>query len=230
MASASLGVANGVHVRAVPGGVVVYFGKHATALFRKVRGRDMSLDCTGFAPDGSRAPVESFISARRAVPQRVRLIRVKLLQFPGDGGYDVCEVGPLEGPPFARVPLTARGRTKLDEQHTAEEVVEVVRIAVDLSTDCRTWPAASELIGLGRQYHVVALPAADASPAAGAFGYFSDGAQHMAVSKLTAAGKRLFFELAGDVTTTNILDALPASETPATTCLWPITYSYGAPA
>jgi hypothetical protein len=64
--------------------------------------------------------------------------------------------------------------------------------------------------GPGRR-GVVALAAPDAPPPPGGrVGYFSDGANHLAVATLSAAGRGLFIEINGDVTSTNVLEYLNA--------------------
>ena len=55
--------------------------------------------------------------------------------------------------------------------------------------------------------HLVALDGPEGTPPAGKLGYWTDGVRVAAVA-LTRAGRRLFFEIDGDVTRTNVLNYL----------------------
>jgi hypothetical protein len=56
--------------------------------------------------------------------------------------------------------------------------------------------------------HVVAMATPGDTPPPGKIGYFSDGAGHMAVATLSSAGRRLFIDIAGDVTSSNVFTYL----------------------
>ena len=51
---------------------------------------------------------------------------------------------------------------------------------------------------------VVALAGSADTPPAGKLGYWSDGAEHVALVTLSASGRRLFIEYEGDVLHTNV--------------------------
>jgi hypothetical protein len=51
----------------------------------------------------------------------------------------------------------------------------------------------------------VALAAPTDTPAAGQYGFYSDGDRHIATVTLSIAGRRLFIDLADETVSTNVL-------------------------
>jgi hypothetical protein len=204
-AHAGSGVANGVHVRTVSDGVVVYFGIHAAQAFAQVRGRQLRVRCVAYSDPQLLTPTEESFTSEQPISRRLRLIHVG-----GAGGqpaWDVCEVGRAGNAPVATVGLTANGRAHVDEQRLTRKLLYAFTFGSDRSHDGFAMPATAEIVQLSHGA-LVALPDAAASPPAGRIGYFSDGARHAAVAVLSAAGRRLFLELDGDAFKSNVLGYL----------------------
>jgi hypothetical protein len=207
--------ADGVRLVRERGALVVVFAKRAERLWRRVAGRRVDVHCTQLFEDG----IGSGNNPVRA-PKRGRRIRT------GDGsrGWDYCRLW-LEGRTVKRdgqrrrvqrrlitsLPLTQEGTVFLDNQYNAFLVMGVLTIS-ELSAENRDrdgYLTGDELMELANpqpgEPGLVVLPSPADTPPAGAIGYYSDGAQHAAVVIVSAAGKRLFYEVIGDAVHTNIL-------------------------
>jgi hypothetical protein len=207
--------ADGVRLVRERGALVVVFAKRAERLWKRVAGRRVDVHCTQLFEDGTGSgnnPVRA--------PKRGRRIRT------GDGsrGWDYCRLW-LEARTVERdgrrrrvqrrlitsLPLTQEGTVFLDNQYNAFLLMGVLTIS-ELSAENRGrdgYLTPDELMQLANpqpgEPDLAVLPSPSDTPPAGAIGYYSDGAQHAAVVILSAAGKRLFFEVNGDAVHTNVL-------------------------
>ena len=115
-----------------------------------------------------------------------------------------------EGSSFS-VPLTQRGAVYLDEEKNVRLMMSILLFA-GLEADDRgqtARPTAEQLLSWRPRlrYEVLhALAVGGDAPPAGKAGYWSDGAQHVAVVTVSALGRRLFWEGEGDVIHTNVAD------------------------
>lgn len=209
-----VGETDGVRVvRDRGGGIVVVFTQRAEKLRRKVAGKMVSVLCTEFTEDGSN---EGGVTQR--APKRGRRIRT------GDRtrGMDYCRIWLAartvrRGETRTRhgrrlvvsIPLTQEGAVFLDEESKVRLIFGLLTISGFEAEDRnRTgYLSPAELLEAFPQLErvpVVALAAPSDTPPAGAVGYYSDGAQHVAAVVLSTPGRRLFFEYNGDVLHTNI--------------------------
>ena len=106
------------------------------------------------------------------------------------------------------MPLTQRGAVYLDEEKNVHLMMSVLFLA-GLEAEDRgeaTSPTAEQLLSWRPRLRrvVSALAGPDDTPPAGRVGYWSDGAQHVAVVTVSALGRRLFWEGEGDVLHTNV--------------------------
>jgi hypothetical protein len=209
-----VGEADGVRVvRDRGGGIVVVFTKRAEKLRRKVAGKLVSVGCTELLRDGSFGG-----EVTQRAPRRGRRIRT------GDRtrGMDYCRVW-LAARTVRRgrertrrsrellvsIPLTQEGAVFLDEELKVRLIFGLLVIA-ELEAEERNrtgYLTPAELLEAFprlRGLPVVELAAPSDTPPAGAVGYYSDGGQHAAAVALSTPGRRLFFELNGDVLHTNI--------------------------
>jgi hypothetical protein len=228
-ASAQLpvGRADGVRIVREHGAIVVVFGSKATRLWRRVRGRRVSVLCERGPepdPDNPGYSFEEGGGTTMRAPQRGRRIRTGDLTR----GMDTCEVW-LEPRTIRRngkrvrlsrrlivtIPLTQRGAVRLDERARAVALLTLLEIGAVLGQrdEERRFEPSAELVAamptLRRPLRlpVVALASPADTPPAGSIGYYSDGAQHAATVILSASGRRLFFEAdADDVIRTNVAD------------------------
>jgi hypothetical protein len=99
----------------------------------------------------------------------------------------------------AAAPLTARGRTFLDELRIASLISTVLDIG---DADGTPAPAAA-VVAQGHGF-IVALDGPDATPPHGKAGYWTDGVR-VVVAGVSAAGLRLFIEVERDVIRTNVI-------------------------
>jgi hypothetical protein len=179
-------------------GIVIKFGKRAAKTYRRIAGRRIKVSCEtvsrnrggyGYGVDGGMEMVVKAPRKRGRIPtfDRSRAdICVVRLRKAGD------EV-------VAAAPLTARGRTFLDELGIASLISTVLDIADDDGTPA---PAAG-VVAQGHGF-IVALDGPDASPPPGKVGYWTDGVRVVAAG-VSAAGRRLFVEVERDVVRTNVL-------------------------
>ena len=99
----------------------------------------------------------------------------------------------------AAAPLTARGRTFLDELGIAS----LISTVLDIGDDDGTPAPAADVVAQGNGF-IVALDAPDATPPHGKAGYWTDGVR-VVVAGVSTAGRRLFIEVERDVFRTNVL-------------------------
>jgi hypothetical protein len=198
------GVANGVHVRTVAGGVVVYFGQHADHAFADVRGRQLRVSCTAYSPQGSLTPTAESVTVSQPTSRNLRLIRVGLGP---QVDWDICEVGRAGSSRVTKVGLTASGRARIDEERLGRKLLYGFTFASDRSVDGLSMPSTAWVVAAPGS-NLVALADADATPPAGTVGYFSDNPRHAVVATRSAAGRRLFFELDDDVLSSNVWEYL----------------------
>jgi hypothetical protein len=209
-----VGETDGVRVvRDRGGGIVVVFTKRAEKLRRKVAGKLVSVECTEFLPDGR---FSGEITQR--APRRGRRIRT------GDRtrGMDYCRVW-LAARTVRRgrertrhsrelvvsIPLTQEGAVFLDEESKVRLMFGLVVVSEfgGRDRDRTGYFTLAELLEAYprlKRLPVVALAAPSDTPPAGAVGYYSDGARHVAAVALSTPGRRLFLEFNGDVLHTNV--------------------------
>jgi hypothetical protein len=104
------------------------------------------------------------------------------------------------------IPVTEDGAAYIDERHT---LYGLRNAAFTASSDAQD--AHSAMFETADQYiskyaqdgDMVALATPDATPPAGTLGIFSDGAHHFAAVALSTLGRRMFYDINGDVLTTN---------------------------
>jgi hypothetical protein len=215
-----LSATDGVRLVRERGALVVVFAKRAERLWRRVAGRRVDVHCTQLFEDGT----GSGNNVVRA-PKRGRRIRT------GDGsrGWDYCRLW-LEARTVRRdgrsrrvprrlitsLPLTQQGTVFLDNQYNAF-LLSILLMASELIAEDRGregFLMPDELMQLANpkpgEPALAVLPSPSDTPPAGAIGYYSDGAKHAAAVIVSAAGKRLFFEVNGDAVHTNVLRYLGA--------------------
>jgi hypothetical protein len=200
------GATPGVKLRVQRTGVIVSFGASASRAYRGIAGRTVTVRCTLLGPSGGLAHVDQAESANVRAPRKRSRLRVTL----PSRRYDFCELQRTDGrrAPIA-ASLTDRGATYLDERAASGRLLGAIVLATSLAPDSQVWPAADRVAAIS-EGGVVPLAAPVDSPPAGKVGYFSDGG-HMAVVTLSSAGRRLFIDLNGDVTSTNVLEYIGSS-------------------
>jgi hypothetical protein len=209
-----VGEAEGVRIKRPAGGIVVVFTPAAQRHWRTVAGRRVSVFCTKFLSDGT-----MYGGSTMRAPKRGGRIRTGDLT----PGQDYCRVW-LARRSFRRngqlvtqsrrlvvsVPLTQRGAVYLDEEKNVRLMMSILLFA-GLEAEDRgqtTRPTAEQLLSWRPRLGSVlsALTGPEDTPPAGKAGYWSDGAQHVAVVTVSALGRRLFWEGEGDVLHTNVAD------------------------
>jgi hypothetical protein len=215
-----LSATDGVRIVRERGQLVVVFAKRAERLWKRVAGRRADVHCTQVLEDGTGSgnnPVRA--------PKRGRRIPT------GDGsrGWDYCRVwleartvrrdGRRRRVPrrlIASLPLTQQGTVFLDNQYNAF-LLSVVLTASEFAAEDRGrdgFLTPDELMELTKTEPLapalVVLPSPSDTPPPDTVGYYSDGAKHAAAVTVSAAGKRLFFEVNGDAVHTNVLRYLGA--------------------
>ena len=198
--------AKAVSVKAGSRGVIFRFSKKldltVAALVRP--GRNIEIGCTRLSPaklDGSRG---SYGYSKRV---RVREHRPPLrLAFPGKRP-SFCTLHLVStGIDIVDIPVTQDGAVYVDERHTLHVLRNAVFSAADNAQTARspTFETADSFVGKYGSYgEMVVLPAPDATPPPGPIGIYSDGAHHFAAVGVTALGRRMFYDVNGEVMTTN---------------------------
>jgi hypothetical protein len=205
-AQAPGGATPGVKVHIGARKVSFSFAASAGKAYRGIAGRDVTVRCTRLGASSGLARVDQAESSITRAARKRSPVRVTL----PSRRYDYCELQRTDGRrgPLA-VAVTARGATVLDERAGAGRLLQTIVLATSVAPSADTWPAAAQVVGVSEDT-VVALAAATDSPPAGKVGYFGDGG-HMAVVTLSSAGRRLFIDLNGDVTATNVLEYIGSS-------------------
>lgn len=183
-------VARGAH------GHVIKFGKKAAKTYRRIAGRRISCETVSRNPNGSGYSVDGGSEMAVRAPRK----RGRIPTF-DRSRIDLCSVRlPKAGNEvIAAAPVTARGRTFLDELGAAVLIEGVLELG---DPDGTPAPAA-DLVAQGHGI-IVALDGPDASPPHGKAGYWTDGVR-VVVAGVSAAGRRLFIEMERDVVRTNVL-------------------------
>jgi hypothetical protein len=178
--------------------LVLTFDDTAAALYRRIAGRWLMVNCVRFDRHPRGFEVNAGGGSMQRAPRRQRPIPVVF-----NRRYDVCtvRVPPGRRPSFVtRIPLTALGAERLDERNTAVIVVAAVRLLAD--------PERPSAATVAAQLHGVALASPAEVPPPGLLGIYSDGAEHVYAAQLDRSGDLLFVDLEGDVTRTNVLGYL----------------------
>lgn len=178
-------------------GYVFRFSKRAAKVYRQIAGRRVTVACSTVTKSSGNLVTEDEVSGRVRVPRKGRRVRGLA------SGTDFCAVRLRSGEWVAVAPITADGRTYLDERFTAASL-EAPFIAT--GTDAEHPPPTALVLQRGRG-HIVALDGPDGSPPAGKIGYWTDGVRSVSAA-LSAAGRRLFIDLERDVFRTNVLPYL----------------------
>ncbi|ADB53858.1 hypothetical protein [Conexibacter woesei] len=210
------GRSDGVRIVREGGRMAVVFDKRASAAYRQIAGRTVTISCVKglggsyFDISGSRGSSDRVRAARTRRPLRTRdlargadFCRVAL---PERRGRDGRTTVPAE--PVAAIPLTERGTIHLDEQAKAIAVYVLLEEAVD--NDGGRSPShflpAPRLFELLRRdddawasIELTELASPDDTPPAGALGYYSDGGRHAAAVVRSTNGRRLYHELGPDL-------------------------------
>jgi hypothetical protein len=157
------------------------------------------VECSTVSASGGGFVVDGGGSEVIRAPRRRGPIRTGAL-----GRLDLCTITLRRSHELvAAAPITADGRTYLDELQTVEGLL--LPFALDEST---TPPPMAQVLERGRGY-VVALDGPDGTPPRGKVGYWTDGIRAVTAA-LTRAGRRLFFDTERDVVRTNVLGYLTA--------------------
>jgi hypothetical protein len=205
-AAAQLPVGEAHGVRATQRGdrVTFVFTGRATGLWRRIAGRPVELRCMKLVTVGA-SVLEGTTSHGTRAPKRRRPLSLR-----NAAGSDWCTISRQDrvGPTVVvAVPLTQAGANALDERARAGALNSVLNLAGAFASATRpvAFPAPEQLTRgrLARllrreRVQVAVLGAASDTPPVGAVGYWSDGAQRMAVVTVTATGRRLYVELGPD--------------------------------
>jgi hypothetical protein len=208
-----VGKSDGVRVDRRHGAIRVTFDKK---LHRRLAGKRVEIWCRELAdPDAIGLVETSSGGSTYRVPRKRRWIGT------GDAtrGIDYCRVWRsahrvkrrrVGRNLIASVPLTQRGAVHLDEELKTAGLFGLLILAGELGHR-NEYPTPAELLaGIRKETGetpeaLVAMSLPADTPAAGLFGYYSDGVKHVAVVTLSAAGRRLFIEVSADRTlSTNV--------------------------
>jgi hypothetical protein len=197
--------ADGVHaVAGHRGGIVIVFSGSGRRFYRQLAGRRVSVDCEpapGSVLAGITVGEDTIFTARR---------RGFKLELPrGLRGVDWCELSALRKGlmrPIVAVPVTDAGRTFLDERLRAVTVDGIITLAGVDAKDGH-YPTTAEVVAKAHG-HILALNTPSDPVPAGQYGFYSDGAQHIAAVTTTPSGRRLFEDIQGDTVSSNILPHL----------------------
>jgi hypothetical protein len=178
-------------------GIVIKFGKRAAKTYRRIAGRRIKILCETVSPnDGYGVSVEGGMEMTVRAPRK----RGRIPTFDRSRA-DICVVRLRKAgdEAVAAAPLTARGRTFLDELGIAS----LISTVLDIGDDDGTPAPAADVVAQGHGF-IVALDWPDVSPPHGKAGYWTDGVR-VVVAGVSAAGRRLFIEVERDVIRTNVL-------------------------
>jgi hypothetical protein len=212
-----VGEADGVRVVREQGGIVAIFTPDAAKLYKRIAGKKVLVSCSRILEEATQTNENALVAPRG---------RGKLVTGDRSRGYDYCRLwlaprkitirGKSQRVPrqlIVSVPLTQQGAVFLDEEMKTFAMLGVAVVAgiVEEREKLPGHPTYDQLVGkypkIARR--VVGLAAPGDTPPAGKIGYYSDGAQHIALVVLSASGRRLFIEeAADDVLSTNVADYL----------------------
>lgn len=212
-----VGQAEGVRVVQNGGGLTVVFSKRAERLYRRIAGKRVTIVCsTTSRGDGFITPSNG-TSVNVRAPKLRRPLRTGLVSRRDD----YCRLWiakrvvrtrsgtSTSGPKLVvAIPLTQRGAVHLDEERNAITLFSIL-IHSGVAADNRDWAGTflptDALVRLLRgrgadkpPLDVTALATPADTPPRGSVGYYSDGREHAAAVTVSAAGRRLFFELLPD--------------------------------
>jgi hypothetical protein len=207
-ASADLpvGEADGVKVVREHGAIVVVFTAKADKLYKRIAGKRVIVSCTEIFEDGAESG---------SVTLRARRHRSKLRTGDLTRGMDYCRVWlaprtvkrPRHTVHYGRrlivsIPLTQQGAVFIDEETEVRDMLMVGGIAsfVEDEEKLPGRPTYEQLIAEFPRLAklVVELAASTDTPPPGKVGYYSNGAEHVALVTVSASGRRLFIETAAD--------------------------------
>ena len=184
-------------------GHFIRFDKRAAKVYRRIAGRRVIVGCSTVTATAGSFTVGDRVSDAMRAPRKRRRIRTV-----HGSGSDFCFVRLRAGRELVAIaPLTADGRTYIDEMSTAATLDLPFLLADDI-TDVP--PSIALVVERGRGL-VVALDGPDGTPPAGKLGYWTDGVRWVTAA-LTRAGRRLFIDQERDVVRTNVLPYLVADE------------------
>jgi len=178
-------------------GIVIRFSKRAAKTYRRIAGRRIKVSCTTVTPsDHYGASFEG--GSEEVVKAPRKRSRIRTLDR---SRADICTIRLRKagGEVVAAAPVTARGRTYLDELGIAS----LISTVLDIGDDDGTPAPAADVVAKGNGF-IVALDGPDASPPRGKAGYWTDGVR-VVTAGVSAAGRRLFIEIERDVIRTNVL-------------------------
>jgi hypothetical protein len=180
------------------GGAVIRFSKRAAPVYRQIAGRRIVLGCADVTPSLGGYSVYGEGSTVVRAPRRRQTLRTHMV---GKADYCFVRLRKPSNRVIAMAPLTQAGRTYLDELKTSSRLLLPFAVARDKFPPT-TEQAIADGFGL-----VVALDGPDGVPPQGKVGYWTDGKRAVAAA-VTEGGRRLFFEVEGDVVRTNVLSYL----------------------
>ncbi len=208
-----IGETDGVRVVREHGAIVVVFTAEADKLYKRIAGKRVLVSCTEILDDGA---------ATGEVTLRARRHRSKLRTGDLTRGMDYCRVW-LAPRTIKRkrhtthygkrlvvsIPLTQKGAVFIDEETKVRDMLKVGVIAGFLEEQEKLPGHATyeQLIGKFPRLAklVVKLASPGDTPPTGKVGYYSDGAEHVALVTVSASGRRLYIEAAADeVLNTNV--------------------------
>jgi hypothetical protein len=212
-----VGEADGVRVVREQGGIVAIFTPDAAKLYKRIAGKKVLVSCSRILEEATQTNETGLVAPRQ---------RGELVTGDRSRGYDYCRLwlaprkitirGKSQRVPrqlIVSVPLTQQGAVFLDEEMKTFAMLGVAVVAgiVEEREKLPGHPTYDQLVGkypkIARR--VVGLAAPGDTPPAGKIGYYSDGAEHIALVVLSASGRRLFIEeAADDVLSTNVADYL----------------------
>ena len=191
---------------AAAGGVTITFTARAAKLYRRIAGRRTIVRCQAVTSSGAlllpldRAD-ELFDDTRASRTHRA-------LRMRGSGPYDVCELTVLRTRGrrvrtlvSLSLPVTPAGAAYLETRRLGNRMVAVLLLTASLGRG-GAYPQAQTVAEDVPRLAVLAAPGD--SPPPGRIGLYSDGARHVTVAALTAAGVRLFIDADAGVLTSNV--------------------------
>jgi hypothetical protein len=230
-----VGESNGVRIVRERGALVVVFTKRAAKLYRRIAGRLVEVDCTDKQPRRPGPPrAYAFLTPPNpgeiteesggGVTMRAPKRRRKLVTGDLTRGTDYCRLWLVprtvsrdaerrrrERRLIVSVPLTQTGAVFLDEESKALQLLRWLSLAGLVANELkvRGWPSYAQLVDQlpsEVRHRLVSLASPADTPPARTIGYYSDRNEHVAFVIVSKSGRRLLFELAGDVLTTNVAE------------------------
>lgn len=218
-----VGESRGIRIVRENKAVTFVFTKPAAHLYKRIAGRLVMVECWV----DLRYPYHDAggVSAAFDAPRRGSKLRTGFRSASPDR-WDYCRVWRaayqvrrrnstrfFSARWIASIPITQRGAVYLDERAKARALQGFLDDGDERPVGPVTHPTSQQLAGIvveGRR--IVALPTPDATPPKGTLGYYSDGGPHAVAAIVSAAGRRLFYEVdADEVVRTNVAYYLPPS-------------------